>query len=84
VPRQLVGYEVTGRGIARQGHVVHAGERAIGKVTSGTFSPTFEKALGMAMVERGVLAVGDPCEIDVRGKRLPARMVPLPFYKRAK
>ncbi len=84
IPRQLIGYEVTGRGIARQGHTLHVGERAVGRVTSGTYSPTFEKALGMAMVERGALAVGDACEIDVRGKRVAAVVVPLPFYKRAK
>jgi aminomethyltransferase len=84
VPRQLVGYEVTGRGIARQGHEVLAADRPVGRVTSGTYSPTFEKALGMAMVERGALAVGDACEVDVRGKRVAAVVVPLPFYKRAK
>jgi len=84
IPRQLIGYEVTGRGIARQGHTVHLGDRELGRVTSGTYSPTFEKALGMAMVERGSLTVGDACEIDVRGKRVAAKVVPLPFYKRAK
>jgi len=84
IPRQLIGYEVTGRGIARQGHAVLAADRPVGRVTSGTYSPTFEKALGMAMVERGTLAVGDACEVDVRGKRVAAVVVSLPFYKRAK
>ncbi|MEO8503515.1 MAG: glycine cleavage system aminomethyltransferase GcvT [Acidobacteriota bacterium] len=84
VPRQLIGYEITGRGIARQGHEVFADGRAVGKVTSGTYSPTFEKALGMAMIERGALAEGADCEVDVRGKRIAARVAPLPFYRRAK
>ncbi len=84
IPRQLIGFEVTGRGIARQGHEIWAGPRAIGKVTSGTYSPTFEKALGMAMIERGALATGDALEIDVRGKRVAGRVVDMPFYRRAK
>ena len=82
--RKLVGFEVEGRGIARQGHRVMSGGREIGVVTSGTWSPTFEKALGMAHVEAAHAAVGSPLEIDVRGKPVAARVVPLPFYKRAK
>ena len=82
--RQLVGFEVEGRGIARQGHRVLAGGREIGIVTSGTWSPTFEKALGMAHVEPAHATVGSALEIDVRGKPVAARVVPLPFYKRAK
>ncbi|MEE9563129.1 MAG: glycine cleavage system aminomethyltransferase GcvT, partial [Thermoanaerobaculia bacterium] len=48
--RRLVGFEVEGRGIARQGHPVMADGKRVGEVTSGTWSPTFEKALGMAYV----------------------------------
>jgi len=53
-------------------------------VTSGTWSPTFEKALGMAYVPVGMAAVGTPIEIDVRGKLLSARVTALPFYKRSR
>ena len=82
--RRLVGFEVTGRGIARQGHsIAHQGE-AVGVVTSGTFSPTFEKALGMAHVPAALAEIGTPITIDVRGKGVDARIAPLPFYKRAK
>ena len=84
VERQLVGFEVTGRGIARQGHKVMAGAREVGVVTSGTFSPTFEVALGMAYVPVDLAAPGTELEIDVRGKRVAARTRALPFYKRAK
>jgi len=84
VPRRLVGFEVVGRGIGRQGYPVHAGGRQVGVVTSGTFSPTFEKALGMALVERAVEPSGAAIEIEVRGKRVEARTVPLPFYRRPK
>jgi aminomethyltransferase len=81
VPRRLLGFEVVERGIARQGHTVHVGERLVGCVTSGTWSPTFEKALGMALVEPDC-APGAPVAIEVRGKRLAAALAALPFYRR--
>jgi glycine cleavage system T protein (aminomethyltransferase) len=82
--RRLIGFEVTGRGIARQGHgILRDGER-VGAVTSGTYSPTFEKALGMGYAPAALCEVGTPIEIDVRGKAVEARIAPLPFYKRAK
>ena len=84
VSRRLVGFEVTGRGIARQGHRLLSDGRDVGFVTSGTFSPTLEKALGMAYVETALAAPGTELAIDVRGKAVPARIVPLPFYKRAR
>jgi aminomethyltransferase len=80
--RRLVGFEVEGRGIARHGHKFVSGGREVGVVTSGTFSPTFEKALGMGYVETALAAPGTALEIDVRGRAIPARVVPLPFYKR--
>ena len=80
--RRLVGFEIEGRGIARQGHeVVVAGER-VGAVTSGTWSPTFEKALGMAYVPASAATVGSGVAVDVRGRELPARIVEVPFYRR--
>jgi aminomethyltransferase len=84
VQRQLVGFEVTGRGIARQGHKVMAASREVGVVTSGTFSPTFEVPLGMAYVPVDLAAPGTEIEIDVRGKPVAARTRALPFYKRAR
>jgi len=80
--RRLVGFEVEGRGIARHGHKLMSDGREVGVVTSGTFSPTFEKALGMAYVEASLAAPGSALAIDVRGKAVPARVVPIPFYKR--
>jgi aminomethyltransferase len=84
--RRLVGFEVVGRGIAREGAAVFAagGSEPVGKVTSGTWSPTFEKALGMAYVTKDLAAPGSAIEVEVRGKRLAARVAALPFYKRAK
>jgi aminomethyltransferase len=84
VGRKLVGFEVTGRGIARQGHAVLDHGRPVGAVTSGTWSPTFEKALGMAYVPTELAAAGTLLALAVRGKELPAVVTDLPFYRRAK
>jgi len=82
IPRRLVGFEVEGRGIARQGHAVMAGGNAVGAVTSGTWSPTFEKALGMAYVPPAQGDLGEPLAFDVRGRSLTGKVVPTPFYRR--
>jgi aminomethyltransferase len=82
--RQIVGFEIEGKRIARQGADVFAvGEKA-GVVTSGTQSPTLEKVIGLALVNSSAAAPGTPLEIDLRGTRLGATVVPTPFYKRAK
>ena len=83
IGRKLVGFEVTGKGIARQGHRVFLGGEAVGAVTSGTFSPTFEKALGMAYVPADT-EVGTEVEIEVRNRRVSASIVGLPIYSRSK
>src|SRR6185295_2758298 len=82
IPRKLVGFEVTGRGIARQGHGVVSDGGTVGAVTSGTWSPTFEKALGMAYVPPEMAAPGTSLTLDVRGKEVPAVVVEIPFYRR--
>jgi aminomethyltransferase len=82
--RKLVGFEVQGRGIARQGHTVVSGGQVVGTVTSGTWSPTFEKALGMAYVPVELSAPGTALTLDVRGKPVPAVVAELPFYRRRK
>jgi len=81
--RRLVGFEVEGRGIARQGHPVMADGKKVGDVTSGTWSPTFEKALGMAYVPHRLAEPETELALEVRGKPLTARVVRLPFYKRS-
>ncbi len=84
MPRKLIGFEVQGRGIARQGHAVVSDGDAVGAVTSGTWSPTFEKALGMAYVPPALAAPGTPLTLEVRGKPLTAAVVELPFYRRSR
>jgi aminomethyltransferase len=79
IPRQLVGLELQGRAIARQGFEVLADDRVIGKVTSGTFAPTLQKSLALALVERG--AADGAVAIRVRGKAVTAHKVALPFHR---
>jgi aminomethyltransferase len=79
-----VGLELEGRRIAREGADVLVGASVVGRVTSGTFGPTLQKAIAMAYVDPAQAAVGTACRVDVRGKQEGARVVPLPFYKRAK
>jgi aminomethyltransferase len=80
--RKIVGFEVVDRGIARHGHEVYVDGVKAGHVTSGTQTPFLKKAIGMAYVPTDAAEVGREIEIDVRGRRLKARVVPLPFYKR--
>jgi len=80
--RALVGLIVEGRGIARHGYPVHAGERRTGVITSGTQSPTLGVPIAMASVSPADAEVGGMLEIEIREARIPARVVSLPFYRR--
>ena len=79
-----VGLELEGKRIAREGCRVAREGQPIGRVTSGTFSPTLNKAIAMAYVAPEHAQSGTACEVDIRGKPAPARVVPLPFYHRKK
>ena len=82
VRRRLAGFEMLERGIARQGHDVYVGGVQAGQVTSGTQTPYLKKAVGMAYLPIESTAAGTEFEIDIRGRRARAAVVPLPFYKR--
>jgi aminomethyltransferase len=82
--RRRVGLELEGKRIAREGAAVLLGGREVGRVTSGTFAPTLQKAVAMAYAEPAHTAPGTACEVDVRGKPAAARVVALPFYRRPK
>ncbi len=79
--KKLVGFEMEGRGIARHDHQVTVNDETVGHVTSGTKSPTLDRAIGLALVEPGV---EDSFEVVIRDNSVPAKTVPLPFYKRDK
>jgi aminomethyltransferase len=78
--RKVVGLRLGGRQIARQGYAVFAGDRQVGEVLSGTFSPTLQAPIATALVE--VSALNAPLFIQVRAQQVPANIVPLPFYRR--
>jgi len=82
--RKLVGFEMVDRGIARHGYPVVDGGEEVGVVTSGTHSPTLKKSIGLAYLPLDKSAQGSELTILNRGKETRARVVPTPFYKRAK
>jgi aminomethyltransferase len=79
-----VGLELEGRKAAREGCPVLLDGKAAGAVTSGSFAPTLEKSIAMAYVLPERAAVGTALSVDIRGTPAPAKVVPLPFYKRSK
>lgn len=80
--RKLVGFTISERAIPRQGHGVLYGGVAFGEVCSGTMSPTLGIPVGTCYLPSAAAVVGTTFEIDIRGRKLPARVVKLPFYKR--
>jgi aminomethyltransferase len=84
VQRKIVGFELLDRGIARHGYDAYIGNEKAGVVTSGTQTPFLKKSIGMAYLPVGHGATGSEFDIDIRGRRTRARVVPMPFYKRPK
>jgi aminomethyltransferase len=83
VQRKIVGFEMVDPGIARHGYDVYAGGVKAGQVTSGTQTPFLKKAIGMTYLPIEHTTPGSEFEVDIRGRRARARVVPLPFYKRS-
>jgi aminomethyltransferase len=82
--RKLVGFEMLERAIGRHGYDAYADGNKVGVVTSGTQTPFLKKAIGMAYLPIDKTAPGTEFEVDVRGRRARAGVVPMPFYKRPK
>jgi aminomethyltransferase len=80
--RMLVGLELEGKRIARQGMPVLSDGKTVGEVTSGTFGPTLQKSIAMAYVDANLSAEGTALAVDLKGTDNSARVVKLPFYKR--
>jgi aminomethyltransferase len=79
--KRVVTFEMVDKGVARHGYGVFKEGRKIGFVTSGTYSPTFGKPLGMAMVESCEAKADNNIEIEIRGKMHRAKVAQKPFYK---
>lgn len=84
VTRKIVGLEMIGRGIPRTGYPVWKGEEQIGHVTTGTQSPTLKKNIGLALLALPYTEENTEIEVEIRGKKIPAKVIPTPFYKRTK
>jgi aminomethyltransferase len=83
VSKTLVGFELTQRGIPRQGYVIVDPQgNSIGRVTSGTMSPSMGKGIGLGYVPVALKEVGSQIHIQIRNKIVPAMVVKLPFYKK--
>jgi aminomethyltransferase len=84
VRRKLVGFEMRDHGIARAGFDIYVDAQKVGTVTSGTLTPYLKKAIGLGYVPVEHSTAGNQFDVDVRGRRLRAEVVPTPFYKRRK
>ena len=82
--KKLVGLEITGRGIARQGYPILADGEAVGVVTSGTSSPTLDKTIALGYVPPAHGKLGTELSVEVRGRQVAATVVRRPFYRRPK
>ncbi|HEX7454371.1 MAG TPA: glycine cleavage T C-terminal barrel domain-containing protein, partial [Polyangiaceae bacterium] len=81
--RTLIGFEMTGRGIARHGYpLLDAAGVEVGVCTSGGPSPTLGKSIGLGYFPLASSAIGTEILVDCRGKKIPAQIVKTPFYKR--
>ncbi len=80
--RKLVGFTVEERAFPRHGYEIHSNGSKIGHVTSGTFSPSLEKGIGMGYVDLQHAAAGSMVAVVVRSKEVSAKVVKLPFLQR--
>ncbi len=80
VKRRLVGFELVGKGIARDHYPIFIDGTAVAEVASGSYAPSLEKAVGLAYLPGESSQVGQDLEVEIRGKRVAARVVKTPFY----
>ena len=83
VPRRLVGFTVAERAFPRPGYAVYLGGEQQGMVRSGTMSPTLGIGIGTCYLPAAAAKEGTTLELDIRGRRIPAQVVKMPFYKDA-
>lgn len=85
VARRLVGFEMVGKGVPRHGYPLAAADGSpVGQVTSGSFAPFIKKYIGLGYVKPELTEVGTPLFVEIRGRKVEARVVPTPFYSREK
>lgn len=79
--RYPIGVIMDGGSIPREGYAVYYADRQVGQVTSGTYAPSLEKGIALALVSEP-LAIGETVDIEIRNQKQPARVVKLPFWHR--
>lgn len=84
VKRKKVGIEMIERGIPRSHYSIYVDNQCVGEVTSGTQSPMTKKNIGFALIDSKYAQVDQVVEVEVRGKRVKAKIVPTPFYRRTR
>ncbi len=82
--RRLVCLEILGKRIARSGYPIKFHDQTVGVITSGNYSPTLQKPIAMGFLPPELAEPGTEVQIEIRGQLEPARVVPRPFYRRAK
>ncbi|KAB7670012.1 glycine cleavage system aminomethyltransferase GcvT [Bacillus sp. B1-b2] len=82
--RKIVGIEMQDKGIPRHAYKVFKDGVEIGEVTTGTQSPTLKRNIGLALLSINYTEIDTEVEVEIRGKRLKAKVIPTPFYKRTK
>ena len=82
--RKLVGFKLTGKGIARHGYPVLKDGQRVGEVTSGTMSPVLKEPIGLAYVPTDLSRIGTAFDVEVRGKPVAAQVVKTPFVEKIK
>lgn len=84
IRKKLIGFELLVGGVPREGHAIYSDQKEIGKVTSGNFSPSLRKGIGMGYIDRRYSEEGSEVLVDIRGKAAAALIVKKPFYKKKK
>ena len=82
VSRKIAGFELTGRGIARPHYPVFYQGQQVSQVCSGTFAPFLKKSIGLVYLPLAATEIGTAIEVGIRDSRVPAKVIPTPFYKR--
>ena len=84
IRKKLIGFELLVGGVPREAHLIYSDQKEIGKVTSGNFSPTLKKGIGMGYIDPRYSEEGGEVLVDIRGKATAALIVKKPFYKKKK
>ena len=82
--KKLIGFELTGSGVPRDGCPIHSGQKEIGRVTSGNFSPSLRRGIGIGYVDKNYAEEGSEIFVTIREREAAAVIVKMPFYRRAK